>query len=80
MLFEVPNLQLAGALTTARTWEISRRQANKIAGGEEKNSVNLVLHRVSKEKPTGQGMQKCYACRRTGHFTSDKVCPAKGTL
>lgn len=74
MLFEVPNIQLARALNTARAWEISPRQA----GGKEKNSVNLVQYRASKEKPTGQGMHKCYACRRSGHFTRDKVCPAKG--
>ena len=30
-LFEVSNIQLAEALTTARAWEIARRQANKIA-------------------------------------------------
>ena len=80
MLFEVPNIQLAGALTTARAWEKARRRANKIAGGEEKNSVNLVQQRASKEMPTGQGMHKCYASRRSGHFARDKVCPAKGKL
>ena len=44
MLFEVPSIQPAVALTTARAWETARSQANKIAGEEEKNSVNLVQH------------------------------------
>ena len=43
-LFEVANTQLAAALTTARAWETARRQANIIAGGEGKSSVNLVQH------------------------------------
>ena len=77
-LFEVPNIQLAAALTTARAWETARRQASKIAGEEEKSSVNLVQHKGSKEKPSGQGMHKCYACGRSGHFARDKVCPARG--
>ena len=41
-LFEVPNIQLAAALTTARAWKKACRQASKIiAGGEEKSRVNL---------------------------------------
>ena len=79
-LFEVANIQLAAAVTTARAWEIVSRQANKIAGGEEKSSVNLVQHRRSKENPIGRGMHKCYACGRPGHFARDKVCPARGKL
>ena len=71
-LFEVPNIQLAAALTTARAWETACRQAIKIAGEEEKRSVNLVQHRASKEKPSRQGMHKCYACGRSGHFV--RVC------
>ena len=63
MLFEVPNMQPAVALTIARAWETAPPWANKIAGEEDKNSVNLVQHRASKEKPTGQGIHKCYACR-----------------
>lgn len=61
-LFEVPNIQLAAALTTARPWETARRQANIIAGGEGKSSVILVQHRESKGKSGGQATHKCYAC------------------
>ena len=60
------NIQLAAALTTARAWETACRQASKISGGKEKSSLNLVQHRASKEKPSGQGMQKCYAWGRSG--------------
>ena len=42
ILFEVPNMRPAVALTTARAWETAATQANKIAGEEETNSVNLV--------------------------------------
>ena len=42
--------------------------------------MNLVQHRGSKGKPTGQGMQKCYAYGRPGHIARDKVCPARGVL
>ena len=59
-LFEVPSIQLAAALTTVRAWEKACRQASKIAGGEEKSRVNLVQHRAGQEKPSGQGMHKCY--------------------
>lgn len=31
-LFEVPNIQLQVAVTTARAWEMARRQASNIAG------------------------------------------------
>ena len=79
-LFEVPNIQLAVALTTARAWETACHQASKIAGGEEKCSMNLVQHRAGKEKPGGQIMHKCYACSRSGHFARDKVCAAKGKV
>ena len=77
-LFEVPNIQLAAALTTARAWETARRQANQIAGGEGQTTVNLVRNNESKEKSSGQGRNKCYACGKPGHFARDKVCPAKG--
>ena len=77
-LFEVPNIELAAALTTARAWETARRQANVIVGGEGKSSVNLLHHRESKETADGQATHKCYACGRTGHFARDKVCPARG--
>ena len=77
-LFEVPNILLAAALTTARQWETARRQANIIAGGEGKSSVNLVQHRESKGKSGGQATHKCYACGKPGHFARDKVCPARG--
>jgi len=43
-LFEVPNIQLAAALTTARAWETVRRQPNIIAEGEGMSSMNLVQH------------------------------------
>ena len=79
-LFEFPSIKLAAALTTARAWEAAHRQASKTAGGQEKSSVNLVQHRPSQENPSGQGMHKCYACGRSGHFARDKVCPAKGRL
>lgn len=60
-LVEVPSIQLAAALTTARAWKKACRQASKIiAGGEEKSRVNLVQHKADQEKPSGQGMQKCY--------------------
>ena len=49
-LFEVPNIQLAAALTTARALETARRQANIIARGEGKSSVNLVQHRGKQRK------------------------------
>ena len=49
-LFEVPNIQLAAALTTARVWETARCQANHVAGGEGQTSVNLVRKNESKEK------------------------------
>ena len=77
-LFEVPSIQLAAALTTARAWETARRQANVLAGGEGKSSVNLLQHRESKETSGGQATHKCYACGRPGHFARDKVCPARG--
>ena len=76
-LFEVPNIQLAEALTTARVWETLRRQANVIAGGEGKSSVNLVQHRESKGTSGGQATHKCYACSRPENFAHDKVCPAR---
>ena len=72
-LFEVPNIQLAAALTTARAWEMARCQANIIAGGEGKSSVNLVQQRESKGKSGGQATHKCYACARPLHFACDKV-------
>ena len=59
-LFEVPSIQLAAALTTARVWKKACRQTSKIAGGEEKSRVNLVQHRAGQEKASGQGMHKCY--------------------
>ena len=70
-LFEVPNIQLAATLTTARGWETACRQASKIAGEEEESSINLVQHRASKEKPSRQGMHKCYVYGRSGtlHMT-----------
>ena len=77
-LFEVPNIQRAAALTTARAWQTARGQANVIAGGEGKSSVNLVQHRESKGISEGQATHKCYACGRPGHFVRDKVCPARG--
>ena len=77
-LFHVPNIQLAAALTTARAWETARRQANVIAGGEGRSSVNLLQHRESKETSGRQATHKCYACGRPGHFVRDKVCPARG--
>ena len=43
----MPNIQLAAALSTARTWETVCHQASNIAGGEEKSSVNLVQHRFT---------------------------------
>ena len=42
--------------------------------------MNLAQHRTSKDKPTGQGLHKCYACGRPGHSTGDKLCPARGKL
>ena len=57
---------------------MARRQANVIAGGEGKLSVNLLQHRESKETSGGQATHKCYACGRPGHFARDKVCPARG--
>ena len=77
-LFKVPNIQLAAALTTARAWETARRQANIIAGGEGKLSVNLVLHRENKGTSGGQATHKCYACGRPGNFLRDKVCAKCG--
>ena len=35
-LFEVPNIQLAAALTTARAWETACRQASKTKSQEER--------------------------------------------
>ena len=43
-LFEVPDIQLAAALTTAREWETVRHQPNIIAEGEGMSSMNLVQH------------------------------------
>ena len=40
--------------------------------------MNLVRNNESKEKSSGQGINKCYACGKLGHFARDKVCPAKG--
>lgn len=77
-LFEVPNIKLAAALTTARARETARRQANIIAGGEGKLSLNLLQHRESKETSGGKATHKCYVCGRPGHFARDKVCPARG--
>ena len=68
----MPNIQLEAALTTSRGWETTQRQANVIAGGEGKS------HRESKETSGRQATHKCYACGRPGHFSLDKVCPARG--
>ena len=59
-LSEVPNIQLAAALTTARAWKKVCCQASKIAGGGEKSRANLVQDRAGQGKPSGQGMHKCY--------------------
>ena len=44
------HLKNSAALTTVRALETARRQANIIAGGEGKSSVNLVQHRRKQRK------------------------------
>ena len=73
----MPNIQLAAVLTTARAWETARRQANVIAGGKGKSSLNLVQYRESKGTSGGQATDKCPTCGIPGHFARDKVYPVR---
>ena len=69
---------MAGTQKIARSLELSQTQAKQIEG-DVGASVNAIKE---DNKPEGNGRSdqkslKCYRCGQSGHFASDKHCPAR---
>lgn len=77
-LFEVPNIQLQVAVTTARAWEMARRQASNIAGsvtGSESGGVNAL--KVVGKRGRGAGAKRGRG--RGGKHDKDDLRNASGS-
>ena len=72
-LLETRNITLADVLEKARASEAAGQQMKYMAGGSDVNAI-----RKKGEKTADHGEKICYSCGKSGHFSRDSCCPAKG--
>ena len=72
-LLETRNITLADVLEKARASEAAVQQMEYMAGGSDVNAV-----RKKGEKTANHGEKICYSCGKSGYFSRDSCCPAKG--
>ncbi|XP_046407907.1 uncharacterized protein LOC124172511 [Ischnura elegans] len=79
LLTEASDLTLTKALDIARRWELTTRQSRQMSSEVAVNA----MHTANKQWSRNSGKRKtpkkgeCYRCGLTGHYASDKECPAK---
>ena len=72
-LLKTRNITLADVLEKARASEAAGQQMKYLAGGGDVNAI-----RKKGEKTADHGEKICYSCGKSGHFSRDSCCPAKG--
>ena len=72
-LLETRYITLADVLEKARASEAAGQQMKYMAGGSDVNAI-----RKKGEKTADHGEKICYSCGKSGHFSRDSCCPAKG--